>query len=320
MSARRALLTGAAGFIGACLTRRLLDEGHAVELIVRPGSDRWRLEDLSGSVSVHEADLRDRAAIDAAVDAAAPDWVFHLAAHGAYSWQDDARDILESNALGTLNILQAAVRRGFEAFVNAGSSSEYGFKDHAPAESEAAEPNSAYAVGKTTATLLCSQMAVEHRLRIVTLRLYSVYGPWEDPRRLIPTLVAHGLRGELPPLVDPLTARDFLHVDDACDAFLLAATRSADGTNGIYNLGSGIQTSLRELVATARAVFDIAVEPRWGTHAQRAWDASVWVADPAKIARELGWSPRVTVERGLQDFAEWLRHNAAAHERYGIAA
>lgn len=320
MSGRRALLTGAAGFIGACLTRRLLAEGHTVDVIVRPGGDNWRLEEISDALTVHEADLRDRELVKSAVDAAQPDWIFHLAAHGAYSWQTNARDIIESNALGTLNLADACVGRGFEAFVHAGSSSEYGLKDHAPSEDEATEPNSSYAVAKVTATLLCRHLGVQHGLHFATLRLYSVYGPWEDPRRLMPTLVAHGLRGDLPPLVDPSTARDFVHVEDVCDAFLLAAAMSAVGSSSIYNVGSGTQTSLRELVEVVRRVLGISATPRWGSHEPRPWDASVWVADPSKVERELGWRPRRELPSGLAGFADWLSESPALQERYGVRA
>jgi nucleoside-diphosphate-sugar epimerase len=118
MSARRALVTGAAGFIGAGLTRRLLAEGHRVELLLRPGSDAWRLEGVRDELVVHEADLRDREAVQAAVDAVGAEWVFHLAAHGAYSWQTDAAGIFQSNTLGTLNLLESCVERGFDAFVH----------------------------------------------------------------------------------------------------------------------------------------------------------------------------------------------------------
>jgi nucleoside-diphosphate-sugar epimerase len=320
MSARRALLTGAAGFVGASLVRRLLDEGHAVELITRPGSDLWRLQEVRGSVTLHEADLRDELAVQRAVDAAAPDWVFHLAAHGAYSWQRNARDIFDSNVLGTLNLARASVRREFEAFVHAGSSSEYGFKDHAPSEQEAPEPNSDYAVAKVAATLLCAHLAAQHQLRMATLRLYSVYGPWEDPRRLIPTLVAHGLRGELPPLVKADTARDFVHVDDVCEALMLAATTPVEKTNGIYNVGSGIQTTLRELVEIARQALSIAAEPEWDTFAARSWDLNVWVADPSKIERELGWRPQRGLLSGLEGFASWLAQADELRTRYGTGA
>jgi dolichol-phosphate mannosyltransferase len=320
VSAQRALVTGAAGFLGAVLTRRLLAEGHRIHVLLRPESDTWRLQDVQESLVVHEADLRDDAAVRAAVDAASPDWIFHLAAHGAYSWQTDAARMLQSNTLGTLHLAQACVRHGFDAFVHAGSSSEYGFCDHAPSEERAPEPNSIYAVAKVAATLLCRQLAVEHDLHMATLRLYSVYGPWEDPRRLMPALVAHGLRGELPPLVAPETARDFVHVEDACDAFMLAATTPVAASNEIYNVGSGTQTSLRALVELARRVLGISAAAEWGAYERRPWDASVWVANPQKIGDELGWRPKRELEDGIAQLAAWLRDRPALWERYGVRA
>jgi nucleoside-diphosphate-sugar epimerase len=316
MSARRALVTGGAGFIGAGLTRRLLADGHRVELLLRPGSDTWRLDGVDGQLAGHEAPQRDPEAVQAAVDAAGAEWVFHLAAHGAYSWQTDTEGIFQSNTLGTLNLLESCIERGFDAFVHAGTSSEYGLKDHAPSEDEAPEPNSSYAVAKVAATLLCRQLADRHGLHLSTLRLYSVYGPWEDPRRLMPTLVEHARRGELPPLVDPETARDFIHLDDVLDAFRLAAERHVPGSSGIYNVGSGRQTNLRELVEIARDVLDVSATPEWGTHAARAWDASVWVSDPSKIARELGWRARRELRDGLREMAGWLAEHPELAARY----
>ena len=318
MSARRALLTGAGGFVGANLTRRLLGEGHEVHVLLRPGSDTWRLADIREALAVHEVDLRHQQAVRAGVEAAAPDWVFHLAAHGAYSWQSDAHGIFESNALGTLNLLDACIDLGFEAFVHAGSSSEYGMKDHPPSEDEVPEPNSDYAVAKMTATMLCRERAIRHGLNVATLRLYSVYGPWEDPRRLIPVLVVHGLRDEMPPLVDPDTARDFVHVEDVCDAFLFAATTRPPGSDGIYNVGSGTQTSLRSLVQITRRALNISAVPDWGSHAPRPWDTSLWVANPEKIARELGWQPERDIESGLTEMAHWLEDHHALWSRYGV--
>jgi len=319
MSTRRVLLTGAGGFVGAVLARRLLEEGCEVHVLLRPGSDSWRLREIQDAFTAHEADLREPLSVRAVVAAAAADWVFHLAAHGAYSWQTDARGIIESNVLGTLNLLDACAERGFEAFVHAGSSSEYGFKDHAPREEEAPEPNSDYAVAKVAATMLCRQRAVLHDLHIATLRLYSVYGPWEDPRRLVPRLVAHALCGRMPPLVDPDTARDFVHVDDVCDAFLLAARTRVAGSSAIYNVGSGAQTSLRAAVEVVSRRFGLRDEPRWGSHEARAWDTSVWVANPEKIERELGWRAHRGLERGIAELADWLLCHPELHGRYGCA-
>lgn len=317
MSRRRVLISGAAGFVGASLARRLLADGEDVEVLVRPGSSPWRLEGVA--VRRHEVDLRDAAAVAAAVAAVRPDWIFHLASHGSHSWETDARAILETNLVGTLNLLEASGRHGFDAFVHAGSSSEYGFKDHAPTEDEKLEPNSTYAVAKASATLLCRQFAEAHGLHVTTLRLYSVYGPWEDPRRLMPTLLAHALRGALPPLVDPDTARDFVYVEDVTEAFLAAASRGAPDPDAIYNVGSGVQTTMREVVGIAQRLLGVDEPPRWGSHAPRLWDTRTWVADRSKAERELDWTPRWELEAGLAAMVAWLRGQPGLWERYGIA-
>src|SRR5439155_23757872 len=125
---------------------------------------------------------------------------------------------------------------------------------------------------------------------ISTLRLYSVYGPFEEPGRLMPTLVLAALEGRLPPLVDQAIARDFVHVEDVVDAYLVAAGEAGSGE--VYNVGTGTQTSLGELVRIAGEVFSFAPEPAWGSMAPRGWDTSTWVADSGQIRAEPGWKPR----------------------------
>ncbi len=300
----RALVTGAAGFIGANLARRLLADGHDVELAAAPGTDTWRLDGLDAEVS--ETDLTDAAATDALLALARPEWIFHLAAHGAYSWQADARRIAEVNVVGTANLLESALARGFAAFVNAGTSSEYGLKATAPTEDDAIDPNSAYAATKAAATMLLRQASLAHEAPIVTLRLYSVYGAWEDPRRLIPALVVAGLAGRLPPLVAPATARDFLYIDDAAEAFVLAASKPV-APGSVFNIASGTQTTIGEAVEVARRLFAIDEEPVWGSLPPRSWDTSTWVGDASKAGRELGWKPQYGFESGLRLTAEWAR-------------
>jgi nucleoside-diphosphate-sugar epimerase len=312
---KRIVVTGGSGFIGANLVRRLVGDGHAVHLLVPPGPTRWRLEGLAGAVRLHEADLVDAAQVAAAVGRIRPEWVFHLAAHGAYSWETDLGRMVETNVVGTMHLMQACLATGFEAFVNTGSSSEYGFKDHAPAESEALDPNSYYAVNKTWATHFCRYTAVSRSLPITTLRLYSVYGPWEEPRRLMPTLICRGLAGALPPLVGPETARDYVYVDDVVDAYVLAASRPTT-SGAVYNVGSGVQTTLRDVVEMARRVLGITVEPRWGSMPARIWDTSVWVADRRAIRAALGWEPRYDFAAGFGYMVAWFRADPARAALY----
>lgn len=313
----RVLVTGAGGFVGANLVRRLAADGHAVVAAVRPGGDPWRLTDARG-VELRQVELSDADAVGALVREARPQWAFHLAAHGAHHWQTDARAMFATNVLGTVNLVEACRAVGCEAFVNAGSSSEYGYKDHAPDEDEPLEPNSDYAVAKASGTLYCRHAARAGEMRVATLRLYSVYGPYDAPDRLVSTLASRGLRGELPPLADPDVARDYVAVADVVDAFLRCA---ADGPSGaVYNVGSGRQTSIREAVAIARRTLDIDAEPRWSTAPRRRWDTTTWVARTDRIERELGWRASIGLEDGFRSLVEWLRASPEVWPVYGVRA
>ena len=321
---RRILVTGAGGFVGSNLVRRLVADGHEVVAAVRPASDLWRLAAPGPSASLEGVnilalDLTDERAVERAVDEARPQWAFHLAAHGAYSWQTDAREIVRINVLGTVNLVEACRASGCEALVNAGSSSEYGFKDHAPDEEEPLEPNSEYAVAKAAASLYCRQVARAGPMRIVTLRLYSVYGPFEDPGRLIATLVVRGLRGELPPLADPEVARDFVAVEDAVEAFL-AAIRPGPPLGAVYNVGTGRQTSIREMVEVARRELGIEARPDWGAAPRRRWDTTTWVASTERIEAELGWRPQTALDDGFERMVGWLRSSPEVWTVYGADA
>lgn len=303
---KRVLLSGGTGFVGANLTRRLLADGYEVQLVVRPSHATWRIQGILEHVQLHEVDLADAEQLRRVVAAIRPEYVFHLAAHGAYPAQTDLAAMIRTNILGTANLVLACLQVGFDAFVNTGSSSEYGFKDHPSSETEPLEPNSHYAVTKASATLFCRYAARKERVHLPTLRLYSVYGPYEEPSRLLPTLIAHGLRGELPPLAAPDVARDYVYVDDVCDAYLLAAERPGGEFGAVYNVGTGIQTTLSEIVTLARSVLPITAQPRWGALAAREWDTNTWAADIREIREKLGWQPCYNLARGFRKMVHWL--------------
>jgi len=297
--------------------RRLLGDGHAVHCLVRPEHDAWRLEELRDDVRLHVAELADADAVAAVVAAARPEWVFHLAVHGAYSWETDAAAIVRTNVLGTLALVTACEGADVPVLVNTGSSSEYGLKDHPPAEGEALDPNSDYAWTKAAATHLVRHRALRRARRWTTLRLYTAYGPWEEPNRLVPALLVHGLDGTLPPLTRPDTARDWVFVDDVCEAYVLAASRAAALPAGaIFNVGSGVQTPLRDVVEVARSALGVSAEPAWGAMDARGWDTTVWVADPRAIRAALGWEARTPFAQGFARTVAWLRARPSVERAY----
>ncbi len=313
---KRAVVTGPAGFVGVNLVRRLVRDGHDVHMFVHPDSDLWRLHGLSDDTTLHRVDLEDQERVARAVKLVGPDWVFHAAAYGAYPFQTDVRRMIATNLVGTVNLVEAALAVGFESFVHTGTSSEYGVKDHGPVEDEVPEPNSHYAVTKASATLYCRHVAQVHDAGIRVLRLYSVYGPWEEPTRLMPRVVVNGLQGRWPPMANPATARDYVYTEDVVDAYLAAATAADQDPGAVYNIGTGIQTSLREVTDVARHELSIKPEPDWGTLADRIWDAGVWVADPSAAEKRLGWSARLDLAAGFHSFVTWLQDQPDLLRRY----
>ncbi len=311
------LVTGAAGFVGANLARRLAGDGYDVHPVVRSRDTAWRL-DQALLARAHESDLRDAAAVARLVGAVRPHWVFHCAAYGAYSWEQDVERMQATNVDGTRHLLAACRAAGFEVFVNTGSSSEYGYRDHAPAETEPPHPNSPYAATKVQATEHCAGAARAGDGAIATLRLYSAYGPWEEPNRLIPRLVTAAMAGRLPPLAQPGTARDFVYIDDVCDAYLAIAHHPPSEAGAIFNVGTGVQTTLAELVEAARAMFGVREEPAWGSMDARSWDTDVWYADSRRIREQTGWSPRYSLADGLLATRRWFEQHPDVMARYAV--
>ena len=113
----------------------------------------------------------------------------------------------------------------------------------------------------------------------------------------------------------PRTARDFVYVDDVCHAFVRAAEVQVE-PGAVFNIGSGSQTTLAELVDVARRVLGVDAEPDWGTYAARAWDTESWVSDPRRAERELGWRAETSIDEGLGLTANWMRENPEAVGRY----
>lgn len=306
MSKKRILMTGAAGFIGAVLTRRLLREGHDVHMVLKSATAQWRLAGLERDLHQHHVDLRDEARVCSVVASIRPEIIYHLATHGAYPSQSDADGIIQTNFLGTWNILKALKHIDYEVFVNSGSSSEYGFKDYAMRETDLLEPNSYYSVAKCAQTLLCQHVAKTERRPITTFRLFSVYGPHEEPSRLIPTVIRRCLAGEDLTLVDPDIARDFVYVDDVVSAYL--CTDRLSQLNGeIINIGTGVQSPIKQVVELVVRLTGATVNCHWGAMPTRIWDAKTWVADCTKSARLLGWRPTTTLPEGLEQTTAWMR-------------
>ena len=311
MARERILVTGGGGFIGACLSRALIAAGPDVHLLLRGQGNPWRLAGLEGRCTHHPADLRDADAVRRSVAAARPAVVYHLATFGATAAQTDRSVILTTNLLGTANLLDAMHGHDCRAFVHVGSSSEYGHKDGPLGEGDRLLPRTDYGVAKAAATLLCQAEARRGR-PVVTVRVFSAYGPWEDSGRLVPHVMGCCLRGESPRLTAGRQPRDFIHVDDVI-ALLQTAADRPDLAGEVLHAGTGAQLRVRDMVETIVAVSgQHDLRPEFGAVPTRPDEPETWLASIDRTVALTGWRPRLSLRAGVEQTWAWF---AAAHAR-----
>ena len=310
-------VVGASGFIGAKLFFSLSRIRQDVFAVSKRVDSSWRLLHSPYGKGI-ACDITKMREVEAAVSKHQPKTIFNLAAYGAYERQSAADQIHSVNYTGTLNLIQALLDTGCDAFVQAGSSSEYGLNCAAPTESAQLAPNSNYAVSKVAASYLLQYYGGLKGFPCTHLRLYSIYGPWEERDRLVSRLISLGLQGSYPPLVNPEITRDFVYIDDCTRAFVraaLTACRSAPGLT--FNIATGVKTSLGEIAAQAREVLAIPSEATFGSMPNRGWDLSDWYGNPSLAREKLGWSHRHNLREGLELTASWERL-ASPHIRFGV--
>ena len=298
------LVLGASGFIGANLLQTLLKHrGDVFGTVFHLPA--WRLENLHPR-HVLQTDLLSEEGLSPLLDRIGPQTVFNCVAYGAYSFETDSSLIYRTNFNLTEKILRALEPRGLAAYIHPGSSSEYGEKASGPKESDLPSPNSDYAVSKVAASSLLYFYGRQKNFPCANLSFYSVYGPLEDASRLIPQLVIAGQRGEYPRLVSPEVSRDFVYVEDACEAFLDCALNLKPSHYGdSFNIGSGKKTTIRDAALTAGEIFKIPSPPSFQSMPDRRWDVRDWFADAGKAKELLGWESRVSFRQGLERTAAW---------------
>lgn len=299
------LILGASGFVGANILRNILKHRDDV-LGIATRLPAWRLDGLR-SANVRATDLLVQVNQTALLDELQPRTIFDCVAYGAYSFETDSGLIYETNFNRVTQLLKLLRDRKIACYVHAGSSSEYGDNAAGPSEEAPTACNSDYAVSKVATANLLHYYGKRLGVPVANLRLYSAYGPMEDSSRLIPNTIINALEGRLPEFVHPDISRDFIYIDDVCEAFFdTALNLSATNYGESFNIGSGRKTTIGEVATLSRELFAIAQEPVF-TMPNRRWDVTEWYANPQKARQALGWSARTELRDGLERTAEWVK-------------
>lgn len=309
LAKKTVLVTGATGFVGSNLLRSLRGSGADLHIIARTTSNLWRISDIIADVRRHTTDLSDADSMRKTVRGISPDIIFHLATYGGSPREDNLRQIMESNFFGTVNLVNACKEAGFDLFVNTGTSSEYGIKSHPMKETDCLKPVNNYGISKAACTHYCQAIALNGNLPIVTLRLFSPYGDYEDRSRLVPSVVLSCLQGEHPEITSRGFVRDFIYIDDVVDLYKrLTDVRITPGD--IFNAGSGIQHSVGDVADTVIRITGKPLKAVAGLPQRWPNEPEVWQAEMSKTSTSLNWAPKYDLETGLRKTVDWF----AAHQ------
>jgi NAD dependent epimerase/dehydratase len=320
---RPVLVTGAGGFIGGRLVARLVEEGARVRGLVRYNSrgDRgtigWLDPAVAREIEVFSGELRDIESVSRAVEGV--DVVFHLGAQIAipYSYVNP-RDYFEVNALGTLNVAQAALRHGVGHVIHTSTSEVYGSARTVPiTEEHPLEPQSPYAASKVAADKLMDSFHRSFDLPVTVLRPFNTFGPFQSARAIVPTIISQALAGSTLRLGSLHPRRDLTYVDDTAAGFVDVAEAGDRTVGRTLQLGTGVDMSIGDLVQLVGEALgkELAVELDPERVRPPKSEVERLISSPA-LAKELtGWAPSVTLAEGLERTIAWIERHA---DRYRV--
>ena len=307
----KVLITGATGFIGSHLTQRLIREGFEVGIIKRGKSDVWRIKDLLDKIVTYDVDLRDTEEVSKAVSHFRPDVIFHLATYYAVEHAPQEVSLMvDTNVLGTVNLLEVSKESMVKLFVNTSSCFVYKENKNKLRENDDLSPLNLYALTKIQAEQACSFYAKNYDLKAITFRLFPPYGPANHERRLIPYVIKSLLDGERLKLTTGKQRWDFVYIEDIVDAyFKLLSVLELPKKHEIFNIGTGNADSVREVVTRIKEIVGSELEPEWGAIPHRKNEVWFTCADISKTETFLSWQPKIQIlGEGLKLTVEWYKN------------
>ena len=307
---QRVLITGATGFIGSHLTRKLVKEGFEVGIIKRKNSNLWRICDLINKLSIYDADLRNINKVSEVISHFKPDVIFHLVTY--YAIEHKLQEIslmVDTNVLGTINLLEASKKFSVKLFVNTSSCFVYQESKNKLRENSKLIPLSLYALTKIQAEQACSFYTEKYGLRTITFRLFPPYGPADHERRLIPYTIKSFFEEKKLKLTTGKQRWDFVYVDDIINAYLKLLNKyNLPITHEILNIGTGNAISVQEVISRTKEIIGSDIKLEWGVVPHRKNEVWFLCADINKAKDFLKWEPKTQIlQKGLESTVNWYR-------------
>jgi UDP-glucose 4-epimerase len=307
---KRVLVTGGAGFVGARVVNRLLDQGCEVALLLRETSNTRRLHGTLARCTVLRGDLTQVERLRGPLEDFAPEGVLHLAWEGVKGAERNHPNQL-ANVSNSIDLFNLTGDIGCSGFVGLGSQAEYGLLSGRIDERAQTRPTTTYGAAKLATGCVLERAAAAAGRAFSWLRLFSSYGPDDDPSWLIPYLIQTLLAGERPKLTKAEQVWDYIHVDDVAEAIVVALQSQV---SGIFNLGSGEARPLRKIVEGLRDEINPTLPLGFGEVDYRPDQVMHLESDIGALRAATGWAPSISLKQGLAGTIEWHRtaYSAAA--------
>jgi UDP-glucuronate decarboxylase len=305
------LVTGAAGFIGSRVVRSLLESNQEVAGLVMPGASLHRLADIADGIQVVEADLRDKDTVARQLDRLRPEACLHLAWYvepGKYLDSIENLDCLRSS----LSLLEELARVGCRHTVGVGTCFEYDIRPEPLREDSPTKPATLYAAAKLALYLVAAQRSAQLGMGMAWARLFYLYGPFEDQRRLVPAAIIALLAGREFDSTPGEQVRDYMHVDDVASGISAISLHRLDGT---FNVCSGVPVTIASLMETLGDLMGRPELIRLGTFPYREWDPMYVCGDSHRLRAEADWAPRHSLAEGLAAVVDWWNQSSTAPVR-----
>lgn len=288
-------LTGASGFVGSNVARRLVEEGRNVALLLREASDTHRISDLLPKCQIIRGTMSRAELFGEELQRYAPNAFVHMAWDGVKGADRDRSNQMD-NLMASIKLFELASEIGCKHFIGLGSQAEYGLMSGRISERMPANPVTTYGAAKLATGVVLERCALVMDVRFSWLRLFSSYGPGDDPAWLLPYVINSLLRGQEPSLTLAEQKWDYLHIDDVVSGIIAALDSDA---SGIFNLGSGQSHVLRNIVNFIRDQINPNLPIGFGKIPYHPNQLMHLEADIALLESASGWRPKVSLSDGL---------------------